>query len=282
MKDLLTEIGNVLSEEMTISNVVVSATKELMAAIIRDSKKYEWENSAKKGNFDTYVRAFANNKVSVSYHIFGVKSILDYKPVEFCWAKEREDGTFELFAILVYTEDSKRYIDYKGLMQHEVEHLYQMIMSPKTLITNKASYEMYQTATSLLHSTDRFEKLVGMVVYYNNNFERDAYANSVYRDIMNNSNQSAFLTLQKNQHYQNINRIKEVMLDTNDFDEQLTHAVETKFGKSLNWLKRTARSVVKTYINKFGKAMAKAQKDMYDGNQVLDGGIFGNMLFSAN
>ena len=39
MKDLLTEIGNVLSEEMTISNVVVSAMKELMPAVVRDSKK---------------------------------------------------------------------------------------------------------------------------------------------------------------------------------------------------------------------------------------------------
>lgn len=261
MKDLITEIRSAINEELGISKIVNAATKEIFDTIVSDSEQDDWFGDRKKGDFDIQVRAFGNVNINVVYDVYRVQSVGEFtKPVK-PYSTPSSNG-FTLKTFLLYVKGTKQYIDYKGGMQHEVEHIYQMLRKHKHLLTEPTSINMYNAAKAMKSSENALIRLVGYVIYYNNDFERDAYINAIYRDVMNNPKQDVYETLRQNPVYKKLDVIKRCILDSNAWDSQIDAITQAYFGKSVEWLRKMTERMLKTYMNKIGKVLAKGQKDL--------------------
>ncbi|MBO6243292.1 MAG: hypothetical protein J6O41_01815, partial [Clostridia bacterium] len=152
-----------------------------------------------------------------------------------------------------------------GTLQHEIEHIYQMIMSDKPLLNNILSKDIYKTAEYLIHKNDAINKIIGYVIYYNNKFEKDAFANGIYKKIMDNPSLNEFDILKQDTTYQNILIIKKYVVENtnNELKNKIEPVIKKQFNKSYKWFYNIANSVIKNYINKIGKVLVKAQQDKY-------------------
>ena len=279
MENLITEIKNKLYEELGVADIVTTTSNDILAKIIKHSKTIPSEERTvqnfKEGNFD-YV--FENHTIKVNYTIYYVNKYNDIErsiSTNRGFSKKWINNTFILKTTIVYAKDINKYVDYNGNLQHEMEHIYQMIKSGTALLTKKDDIKLYQKAEELKNSNDMYAQFVGHIIYYGFKFERDAFANSVYREIMNNPNSDPYEIVKSTTTYYNIEAIKKCVLDTDAYKEKFADIVKNKLGKSYNWFYRLTNNVVKTYIQKIGKAYAKAYKDLNDENPPLDGGTFG-------
>jgi len=257
-KNLITEIKKVINEELGISRTVVKETNMLIANIVKNAKEQNKQNNIKKGIFRTFVFSFP---IEVEYQIFYLNDSTDIKKLNLV-----NPGNFKnnyLTTTLCYLRNQNRYVDYNGTTQHEIEHLFQEMKSSKDLLNNDKSKKMYNTATKLAKSTDAFEKIVGYVIYYNNKFEKDAFINEIYKQIMDNWQIDPFETVKNTIVYKNINTIDKVTNTlTPNQKEKINEILNTTFNKTFNWWYNMAKNVVKTYTNKIGKTIIKAQNDI--------------------
>lgn len=257
-KNLITEIKKVINEELGISRTVVKETNMLIANIVKNAKEQNKQNNIKKGIFRTFVFGFP---IEVEYQIFYLNDSTDIKKLNLV-----NPGNFKnnyLTTTLCYLRNQNRYVDYNGTTQHEIEHLFQEMKSSKDLLNNNKSKKMYNTAIKLAKSTNAFEKIVGYVIYYNNKFEKDAFINEIYKQIMDNWQIDPFETVKNTIVYKNISTIDKVTNTLTPYQkEKINEILDTTFNKTFNWWYNMAKNVVKTYTNKIGKTIIKAQNDI--------------------
>lgn len=257
--NLITEIKKSINEELGISKMVTNETNSLISTIINDSKKQPKQNNMKNGLFDTMVFGVP---ISVQYQIFYVNSYQDINTLNIVNPGNLTDDNF-IVTTLCYIKDQNKYIDYDGSTQHEVQHMYQELMSGKDLLENPKIKNMYTTAIKLAKSTNAFEKFVGFTIYYGSKFEKDAFMNEMYKQIMDNWQINPFETIKKTVVYRNINAIKNVIGNLTEYQKtKLQETVQFYFNKNLNWFLTIANKIVKTYTNKIGKIIIKAQNDI--------------------
>ncbi len=257
--NLITEIKKSINEELGISKIVTNETNSLISTIINDSKKQPKQNNMKNGLFDTMVFGVP---ISVQYQIFYVNSYQDINTLNIVNPGNLTDDNF-IVTTLCYIKDQNKYIDYDGSTQHELQHLYQELMSGKDLLENPKIKKIYTTAIKLAKSTNAFEKFVGFTIYYGNKFEKDAFMNEMYKQIMDNWQINPFETIKKTVVYRNINAIKNAIDNLTEYQKtKLQETVQFYFNKNLNWFITIANKIVKTYTNKIGKIIIKAQNDI--------------------
>ena len=279
MKNLLTEIKEKLYEELGVADIVSTASSNLLSEIIKHSKtvpsgKYGIRRF-KHGEFN-YL--FENNTLNVFYDLYYVSTYDDINysiPPNSGTSNKINNNVYKLKVTIVYIRDINKYIDVNGNIQHELEHIYQMIKSGKHLLSKSGSRTLYRNSEILRGFSDIYSKIVGTVIYYACKFEKDAFANAIYRQIMNNPNVNPYETLKSTITYQNINIIKQHVLDTEIYKDKYANIVKTYFGKNYQWFYNLANKVVKTYINKIGKVYAKAYNDLNKKSPQLDGGTLG-------
>ena len=257
--NLITEIKKSINEELGISKMVTNETNSLISTIINDSKKQPKQNNMKNGLFNTMVFGVP---ISVQYQIFYVNSYQDIKALNIVNPGTLTDDNF-IVTTLCYIKDQNKYVDYDGSTQHELQHLYQELMSGKDLLENPKIKNIYTTAIKLAKSTNAFEKIVGFTIYYGSKFEKDAFMNEIYKQIMDNWQINPFETIKKTVVYRNINTIKNVIDNLTEYQKaKLQETIQFYFNKNLNWFITIANKIVKTYTNKIGKIIIKAQNDI--------------------
>lgn len=274
MKDLLTEIKNSLYEELGISKEVTRVSNDIISQIIKDSKKLP----ISKVKTNTINYQYNNNLIEVEYVLYYVIDEEDFNETrQYITAGESNKINTQKYYLktnIVYRKDINQYIDYNGMTQHEFEHIYQMIRSGNDLLKD-TSIDMYGTALSLMKDDDVIKKLVGYVVYYNNKFEKDAFVNAIYKQIMDNNENTPTQTLKNTITYQNILTIKTHLIEYQGYKNKIETIVKTNFNKSYKWFYKMTCNVVKTYISKMGKILMKAYKDK--NNMPLDGNNYENL-----
>lgn len=281
MKDLITEIKQVMVEELGVSKEVAKTANNILQQIIKDSHTIPY--SDRKSNSFNY--NLMDNIITVHYELSYVDNEEDIVlNNRIGYSKKIKDKEYFLSTNLWYIKNENRYIDFEGTIQHEVEHIYQMIRSNTTLLDNEKSENIYKIAEYLRNNRDVWYKLVGYAVYYNNKFEKDAFVNGIYNSIVNNPQKSPYDMLKKSATYSNIMTIKKYVLDTDFYKNKFEEIVIISFNKEYKWFYNLCNKVVKTYINKIGKVFAKAQKDLYGEGKVLDGGILlgGNEIINID
>ena len=283
MKNLLTEIKEKLYEELGVADIVSTTSSNLLSEIIKHSKTVPLAIPSEKNGIQRFKHGefnylFENNTINVFYdlyYVFTYDDIVYSIPSNRGTSNKISNNVYKLKVTIVYVLDINKYIDVNGNIQHELEHIYQMIKSGTSLLSKSDSLTLYKIADILKGFSDIYSKIVGTVVYYACKFEKDAFANAIYRQIMDNPNVNPYETLKSTITYQNINVIKQHVLDSEIYKDKYTNIVKTYFGKNYQWFYNLTNKVVKTYINKIGKVYAKAYNDLNKKNPQLDGGTLG-------
>lgn len=260
---LFEEIVQQINEELGVSDLVTNTTNNIISAIIKDNKI----NKKFKGRIENF-NVFGIN-ISVIYQIYVVNTINDIINIV-TDNPGRTDRTLNIYTTIVYVKELNKYIDYNGTTQHEIEHLYQTIKSKKLLL-HPESADMYKTACNLVeYGSTIYDGIVGYVVYYNNKFEKDAFANDTYRQIIDNPREKPIEIVKNTDVYQNIGTISRYVNSKSSKVKQKIEDVTFKnFGKHYNWWLNMAKKVIANYKNKMGKVIVKAEKDLYGEDSLI-------------
>jgi len=265
---LFEEITQEINEELGISQLVTNTTNILINNIVKNSKSIP-NNSIKQGCLK-------------QYNLFGEKYDVFYTLYFFNTIKEKEEFSYidagnttnnkEIHVIICYIKEINKYIDYKGSTQHELEHTYQIIKSGKYLLTpqNITTYTKAKNLITIgITNNNLFEALVGFTVYYNNRFEKDGYANDIYRQIIDNKFKNPIDIVKKTDTFNNILIIEKYLNNDSIYVKQvIDNIVSNTFGKHYKWWYNMAKNVVKNYKTKIGKIIVKAQKDLCQENTL--------------
>ena len=261
-KTLLSEIREVVKEELGISTDVSRYTREIFKDIITDAKMngVYVRRYIKAGKFFHTIDGFI---INIDYNIIYLNNMNELDPSD-CAGETKfiPPKYFNLEISLVYDKSRGKYIDLYGNLQHEIEHIYQQIRAGKEPIDRPKTKEMYNTARRLmLNAKTRAEMVVGSAIYYNCRFEQDAYANDIYKMIMDNPDDNPYEVLKNSVSYYNVNYIRRAVL-VGDNSSVLEPVVKEYFGKSYSWFHRLTKHMVSEYMRRVGKALAKALKDI--------------------
>lgn len=258
MKELLTEIKQIMYEEMGVSDTVTRNTKNIISQIVKDSKQYPYSNF-KQGTF-IYITT-DNFNIKVNYDLYYCEDNNHVPNIVETGYSLWDGKIFTLNTTIVYIKSENKYKDYRGTTQHEMDHIYKMYKSKKHLISKPTSQQLYYIADKFKYQ-DFPHKLVGYVIYYNNNFEKDAFINSIYKTIMDNNDIDPYITIQNSRTYQNIQAIKNYVLDSNEYEKEITDICINELHKSYKWFYNITKKVVNNYIYKMGRLLVKVNKDL--------------------
>lgn len=273
--DVLNEIRNKINEELGVSDIVSEASNSILFLIIKHNKTLP-RNNFKTGNFK-YL--FQGKTINVSYDLYYVenkKNAYATVPSNKAFSRKIDKTTYILKTSVVYIKEINEYIDYNGSIQHEMEHIYQMIKSGTPLLKKQNSINFYQIANQIIRNGDLYRKIVGTVIYYACKFEKDAFVNGIYKQIIDNPYSNPYEILKQTTTYQNIQVINKYVIETNVYQSKYEEIVSKYFNKNYKWFYNLTNKVVKEYINKIGKVLMKAKQDIEKNNVFLDGGPFGN------
>ncbi len=258
------EIKNSLYEEMGISKEVTNISNDILSSIIKDSKTIPY-NDIKKHNF---IYEYNGNKIYVDYTLYyvldedSINTVIKHDNINTFGESDRKSkNIYYLKTTVFYQRDINKYVDYNGTIQHEFEHIYQMIKSGKHLLSNVITKDIYTTADYLRHKSDIISKLIGYTIYYNNRFEQDAFANGLYKKIMDNPTSNPYDILQQDVTYKNVLTIKKYILENDTYQTTIDTVVQKQFNKTYKWFHKIAENMVKTYIRKMSRTLLKAQND---------------------
>ena len=205
-----------------------------------------------------------------------VENMDGFDPGEFIGSSEYVHSRhLSMDITLVYDKSRNKYIDLDGTLQHELEHVFQQMTAKTPFVAKDKTKKTYGKAIDLVNNgKTKADRVVGLAVYYNNKFEKDAYANDIYRSIMDNKQDSPYTVLKNNMTYKNIAFIKRVVLEKDNRDK-LEPIVKNTFGKTYEWFLDITAHMVKSFMLKVGKVLAKAIKDIQEENEensTTDGG----------
>ena len=262
--ELFEEIVMAVNEELGISDLVTQTSNNIISMIAQKSGRKLSAGNQKSGSING-VNIFGK-KIDIYYTVFFVKSIDDVNTINCIWSGGYNDDLNRLTTTIVYVEDENRYVDYTGTTQHELEHIYQTVKAKKNLLSVPKTTKIYVAAKNLMRSKDFFEQVVGYSVYYANKFERDGYANTYYRMILDDPKRPPIEIIKETSVFKNLKIINDVI------DRNTPYAIQAienicmgRFGKHFNWWKNLSKRTISNYFTKVGKVIAKIEKERQGG-----------------
>ena len=258
--ELFEEIVMAVNEELGISDVVTNTTNEIISLISKDGKKKPLFKNKKNGEIKGF--NLFGKKILIKYALYFVDSIDDIKKLKIAWSGSYNDTTRTLETTVVYCKKENKYIDYVGSTQHEVEHAYQTSKTRKSLVSKNSTGKMYMKAKSLMRTNEYAKQVVGYTIYYACKFEKDAYENSVYKMISDNWEKDPIEILKGTTIYQNLKIISnQANMVSPGWEQTIENICVKEFGRHFKWWQNLAKKTVSGYMRKFGKMIAKVEKD---------------------
>lgn len=265
--DLLTEIKRIIKEEYGISDVVNLETRKIINTIkaYHPKKAKQIVNGfpLSEGKISDY--KFLNFTIDLYFRIYYITDISeitlinDINPGNTDFDKNAQKYFIQTTVIC----NNGNFTDYNGTTEHEVDHLFKIKKTDKMLLVKPINQEIYQKARNMAIRSDFYSQIIGYVIYYNNNFERDAFASEMYRIIMDNPHTEPIETIKKNVTYKNIKIINTFIENITAKDEsKIENILLNNFGKHYQWWYSMSKNVVKNYYTKIGKIIVKAEKDL--------------------
>ena len=270
--NLFEQIVMAVNEELGISSLVSKTAKNIVSMIGKDAMKNGTLTGQKSGTIKG-VNVFGET-IEIYYTVYCVDSS-NVKLVRPRWTGAFNADLKRLTTSVIYLTDKNEFIDLDGTTQHELEHMYQSSLHGKSLISKTGTRKIYNAAKKLMNSSDYFEQIVGYSVYYANKFEQNAYANTVYRMLMNSGTLSPMDYIKETGMYKNIKIIEEQLgRDTQYFVQSVENICVSNFGRHYNWWKNLTKKMISKFLNQIGKAIAKYEKDregeLIDPNVVMN------------
>lgn len=269
---------DILNEELGISNSVSLLTLKIKNLISNDYAK-NFNNYSLIVEYEIIKNSFINlykNVLNVTFESEDIKIIYyvlntdNQNLINFYNNKCHSyfsDNSLILFLSCNLNNNKINWLNYSGILQHEVEHYFQSYKKNSTLLS-PIKQQKYNKYVKLAKSNDYIDAIIGFTYYYYTKIEQNAIMNQLYREIMDNNKDGLRNNpkdiLINNVHYSNINNIKKFIdsLDSNNIYKDNLKEHLTVIGKSYNSFIKTANIVINEYIKKFGRTLYKANKDI--------------------
>ena len=272
---------NILNEELGIANnvnkIVVQVKSEIgsdFTDIITNSNYYNYflTNFPHKVFYDkifVHIKELGINIV-VTYYVLPDKNDDINKEYLIKYQSTSDINKYSLCFYLTSHNGKIDWFEHSSTIQHEVEHLYQLVMKNKQLLTNKQMKE-YEKMAKLRRSNIPVKKIIGYTYYYYSRIEKNAIINELYRKIIDSyipgSNIDPMEEIKKDTKYKNIQVIKDVI--NNKDNLQPLEMCLNEIGKELKSYLRIANKMIDEYTKAFGRLLYKVNKDIEEINRGL-------------
>ena len=266
---------SILNEELGIANEVNDLVIRIKNLISNDygrnnnnTQKYlllDKTNTKYIVYHNTIITNIDNKNIIVEYYILNNKEETIINQFLKDYISEVFNGLYKLNLYLTCNSKNNKidWLKHSGTLQHEIEHLYQFHKKGKNILTDK-QISLYKKYNRLMHSDDLYEKIIGFTYYYYCKREKDAFTNTLYRNIIDSfmpGHKIDIMSIIKKSHvYHNIQIIKNCINDEKNL-LQLNERL-LKHNKTLEKYLKDANIVINEYTKIFGRLLYKANKDI--------------------
>lgn len=272
-------IKRILNEELSISNDVNDLTIKIKNLISNDYARNIGCERCYTILYKGFNREVFSNEITINYDnksIIVVYYVLEDASQEIIKQYNsifNSTSNNRILRLKLYLTSHNNKINWKKNsrdLQHEVEHLFQLIKKGKDLLSDKQFYE-YNKLKALTTHNDYYDQIIGYTYYYYNKAERNAIINGLYREIVD-LNTDGLVTdpleiIKKSPYYNNIQIIKNT-IENHKNHEQLENRLKN-INKTLKQYLRIANIMINEYLKAFGRLLYKVKKDIENVNEDL-------------
>lgn len=259
----------ILKEEAGIADSVNTMLEKIKFIISNDYKQngvlnYTLNNEPYSDVYhNTEIIIFENTPINLEYFILNNPLSEEEQIYRRNFSCKTNADNSKITLYLGAKDKKIQWFKYSGVVQHELEHLYQAIKQNKSFLHGK-DINKYRKYITYMHSDNYYLMIIGLVNYYAFKFEKNAFNNEIYRELLDNCKDNIqvnpYNMLKNNIHYQNINDIKELL--SNEMQLKMIKLVCKIQKIDANKFISIAHRVVKDYIKLFGRIIYKVNKDI--------------------
>lgn len=264
-------LKQIIKEELGISNDVNNLVLRIKNLISNKfSKKYTYNVYYRKiKDFEVFCDSFYIDYDSSELNIiFVVLKDEDYATKNLFYNTLISETSLDNSTIRLFLTRTGNKIDwnyFSSTLQHEVEHFFQSKKKNGPLL-NKKDFESYKKNINLIKSDNIYEKIIGYIFYFYIKYEKNAFINGLYRQIMDESSEyyipKPIEVLKEYGPYITLNTIKRLINEWNDDDIEKVTLILKSIGKTYESFLKISNNVFKMYTKSFGKVIYKAEKDL--------------------
>lgn len=272
-------INKILNEELSISNDVNDLTIKIKNLISNDYARNIGYERCYTILYKGFNREVFSNEITINYDnksIIVVYYVLEDAPQEIIKQYNsifNSTSNNRILKLELYLTSYNNKINWQKNsrdLQHEVEHLFQLIKKGKDLLSDK-QFNEYNKLKSLTTHNDYYDQIIGYTYYYYNKAERNAIINGLYREIID-LNSDGLVTdpleiIKNSPYYYNIQIIKNT-IENHKNHEQLENKLKN-INKTLKQYLRIANIMIGEYSKAFGRLLYKVKKDIEAVNEDL-------------
>lgn len=272
-------INKILNEELSISNDVNDLTIKIKNLISNDYARnigYERCYTILYKGFNREVFSneiiinYDNKSIIVVYYVLEDASQEIIKQYNSIFNSTSNNKILRLELYLTSHNNKINWRKNSRDLQHEVEHLFQLIKKGKDLLSDKQFGE-YNKLKSLTTHNDYYDQIIGYTYYYYNKAEKNAIINGLYREIID-LNTDGLVTdpleiIKNSPYYYNIQIIKNT-IENHKNHEQLENKLKN-INKTLKQYLKIANIMIDEYSKAFGRLLYKVKKDIESVNEDL-------------
>lgn len=150
----------------------------------------------------------------------------------------------------------------KDALHHELEHLFQGSKGSQKILKPNADY---QKARQLANSSDEDTSKLGVLMYFYDTSEQDAFVNGLYSQLMSQEKPMAKISwefIKSTDLYYHLERIREIKNRLKEPDKALEDKCRRYFNRNTETMLKIAKTVEIRILKKIGKVLAKYYKDI--------------------
>ena len=169
--------------------------------------------------------------------------------------------------------------DIKGILQHELEHVFQKIKSGKSILyANKISKDLnkkiYLRAIKVLCSSPSEssieEKRIAQMIYSHTDFEEDAFVNTLYSNLTNeNQEKSEDEIIEASQAFRYYKSGKTLLTKIEQQPEKYEKII-SEYGFTVQNFLKLYKYYNKRFIMKIGKALTRYDEYFLENGGLID------------
>jgi hypothetical protein len=150
----------------------------------------------------------------------------------------------------------------KDALHHELEHLFQGSKGSQKILKPNADY---QKARQLANSSDEDTSKLGILMYFYDTSEQDAFVNGLYSQLMSQEKPMVKISwdfIKGTDLYYFLERIREIKNRLKEPDKALEDKCRRYFNRTTETMLKIAKTVEVRILKKIGKVLAKYYKDI--------------------
>ena len=259
---LLTEIREVIKEELGISEEVIKLTNQFYDEMVNTIKNCTEQEKNETCIKKTCSMKFMINDIkvtsSITYRNFLSKEYNKLYDMPYITNGASFFVTNNLyFCFINVFAISGTIVKEKAMetIQHEMEHIYQQIQMGKGF----GGESLYVKIKTDMESSDEGRNKIGKLFYYTLKYEQEGFCNGLYGYLMDINQPYSDDLLMKTESWQNYTFLKQTFneLKDNDTLKSIFNEYFTNFGITIKDIEKE----INNYLHRIGRVIIKVKKD---------------------